>query len=140
MIIVNLKAKRKSICERLNNIDSNSFISVEDTIAISKKVYEKIDTLISQEEIEKDVEDNLAKVARLKERVEKIFNDKAVLVHFKDRECGAVKINVKDFFEHLDDIAEFKEGYRDLIFVDEELRYGICIERYEYFNRLVIWD
>lgn len=140
MIIVNLKAKRKSICERLNNIDSNSFISVEDTIAISKKVYEKIDTLISQEEIEKDVEDNLAKVARLKERVEKIFNDKAVLVHFKDRECGAVKINVKDFFEHLDDIAKFKEGYRDLIFVDEELRYGICIERYEYFNRLVIWD
>lgn len=140
MIIVNLKAKRKSICERLNNIDSNSFISIEDTIAISKKVYEKIDTLISQEEIEKDVEDNLAKVARLKERVEKIFNDKAVLVHFKDRECGAVKINVKDFFEHLDDIAKFKEGYRDLIFVDEELRYGICIERYEYFNRLVIWD
>lgn len=61
-------------------------------------------------------------------------------MHFKDRECGAVKINVKDFFEHLDDIAKFKEGYRDLIFVDEELRYGICIERYEYFNRLVIWD
>lgn len=142
-----LKSKRKSICKKLDNIindlDIESFISVEDTIVISKKVYEKIDKVTNQEEIEKDIETNLIKVASLKEKYEMFFDENAILFHYDDRECGAIKIKTKDFFEHLEDIAEFtkfKGGYRDLILVDEDLKYGICIERYEYFNKLTIWN
>lgn len=142
-----MKSKRKCMCKKLasiiNDLEVESFISVEDTIAISKKVYEKIDTFINQEEIEKDIESNLIKVASLKEKYKMFFNEKAILFHYEDRECGAIKIKVEDFFEHLADIAEFtkfKGGYRDLILVDEDLKYGICIERYEYFNKLVIWN
>lgn len=142
-----MKSKRKSICKKLaniiNDLEVESFISVEDTIVISKKVYEKIDAFINQEEIEKDVESNLIKVASLKEKYKMVFNEKAILFHYEDRECGAIKIKVEDFFEHLADIAEFtkfKGGYRDLILVDEDLKYGICIERYEYFNKFVIWN
>ena len=142
-----LKAKRKFICKKLDNIISDlgieSFVSVEDTRIISKKVYEKIDTLKNQQEINKNIEDNLIKVTCLKEKYKMLLNQKAVLFHFEDGECGAIKIKIKDFFESLDTIAEFtkfKEGYRDLIFVDEDLKYGICIERYEYFNKLVVWN
>ncbi|MBD8048752.1 MULTISPECIES: YxiF family protein [Clostridium] len=141
-----MKSKRKGICKKLDNIindlEIESFIPVEDTIVISKKVYEKIDTLTNQEEIDKNIEANLIKVASLKEKYKMFFYENAILFHYEDRECGAIKIKIKDFFEHLDDIAEFtkfKGGYRDLILVDEDLKYGICIERYEYFNKLAIW-
>ena len=54
-----MKSKRKCMCKKLasiiNDLEVESFISVEDTIVISKKVYEKIDTLINQEEMEKDI-------------------------------------------------------------------------------------
>lgn len=142
-----MKSKRKGICEKLANIikdlDLEGFISVEDTIVISKKVYKKIDTLTNQEEIDKDIESNLIKVASLKEKFKMLLNENAILLHYEDRECGAIKIKLDDFFEHLDDIAEFskfKGGYRDLILVDENLKYGICIERYEYFNKLAAWN
>lgn len=142
-----MQSKRKGICKKLANIINDlevvSFISVEDTIVISKKVYEKIDTLINQEEMDKDIESNLIRVASLKEKYKMLFNENAVLFHYEDRECGAIKIKVEDFFEHLAEIAEFtkfKGGYRDLVIVDEDLKYGICIERYEYFNKLVIWN
>ena len=142
-----MKSKKKYICKKLfgiiNNLEIESFISVEDTIVISKKVYEKIDTLINQEEMEKDIESNLIKVDSLKEKYKMVFNENAILFHYEDRECGATKIKVEDFFEHLADIAEFtkfKEGYRYLILVDEDLKYGIGIERHEYFNKLAIWN
>lgn len=142
-----MKSKRKSICKKLaniiNDLEVESFISVEDTIVISKKVYEKIYTLTNQEEIEKGIETNLIKVASLKEKYKMVFNENAILIHYEDRECGAIKIKVEDFFRCLDDIAEFskfREGYRDLILVDEDLKYGICIERYEYFNKLAVWN
>ncbi len=142
-----MKSKRKGIYIKLvniiNNLEIESFISVEDTIVISKKVYKKLDTLINQEEMEKDIESNLIKVASLKEKYKIFFNENAILFHYEDRECGAIKIKVEDFFEHLADIAEFtkfKGGYRDLILVDEDLKYGICIERYEYFNKLAVWN
>lgn len=141
-----MKSKRKGICKKLDNIindlEIEPFIPVEDTIVISKKVYEKIDTLTNQEEIDKNIEANLIKVASLKEKYKMFFYENAILFHYEHRECGAIKIKIKDFFEHLDDIAEFtkfKGGYRDLILVDEDLKYGICIERYEYFNKLAIW-
>lgn len=143
---IKMKLKRKDICKMLNNfmddLQIDSFISVEHTIVMSKKVYEKMDTLINQEEIEKDIESNLTKVASLKERYKMFFNENAILFHHDDRECGAIKIKVGCFFEHLDDIAHFsgfKGGYRDLILVDEDLKYGICIERSEYFNTLAVW-
>ena len=142
-----MKSKRKVICQKLANITNSlnveSFISVEDTIVISNKVYEKIDTLRNQEEIDKNIESNLNELAKLKEEFRMFFNENALLFHYEDRECGAIRIKVEDFFRCLDDIAEFskfREGYRDLIFVDENLKYGICIERYEYFNKLAVWN
>lgn len=142
-----MKSKRKVICKNManiiNDLELESFISVEDTIIISKKVYEKIDTLINQEEIEKDIESNLIKVASLKEKFKTFLNENAILFHYEDRDCGAIKIKVDDFFKYLEYIAEFskfKGGYRDLILIDENLKYGICIERYEYFNKLVVWN
>lgn len=142
-----MKSKRKCICKKLaniiNDLEIEAFISVEDTIVVSKKVYEKIDSLTNQEEIDKDIECNLIKVDSLKEKYKIVFNESAILFYYEDRECGAIKIKVKDFFEHLDDIAEFtkfKGGYSDLILVDKDLKYGICVERYEYFNKLAVWN
>lgn len=85
---------------------------------------------------------NLNKVANLEEIFKIFFYENAILLHYEDRECGAIRIKVEDFFKYLGDIAEFskfKEGYSDLVLVDENLKYGICVERYEYFNKLFVW-
>ena len=125
-----MKSKRKGICKKLDNIindlEIESFIPVERHYSNIKKVYEKIDTLTNQEEIDKNIEANLIKVAKLKKKSIKCFFMKMQYCFImRDRECGAIKIKIKDFFEHLDDIAEFtkfKGGYRDLILVDERFK------------------
>jgi len=141
-----IKSKRRNICSELtgiiDNIEINSFISIKDTIEISKRIYEKMDALSSQEKINKDIKTNLAVIAELKSEYAIYSNECAVLFHSEDRECGAIKVKVEDFFNHLVDIFEltsFAKGHRDLIFVHENLKFGICIERYEYFNKLVVW-
>ncbi|WP_434799143.1 YxiF family protein [Terrisporobacter vanillatitrophus] len=141
-----IKSKRNSICKTWNSVinclGADSFISIEDTIRISEEVYNKIDTLPNQEKINIDVEPNLNKVANLEKIFKIFFYENAILLHHEDRECGAIRIKVEDFFKYLGDIAEFskfKEGYSDLVLVDENLKYGICVERYEYFNKLFVW-
>ncbi|MEG0051355.1 MAG: hypothetical protein RR712_04180 [Terrisporobacter sp.] len=141
-----IKSKINCICKTwnqvINCIEVDSFISIEDTIRISEEVYNKIDKLPNQEKINTDVELNLDKVANLEEVFKIFFDENAIVLHYEDRECGAIKIKVEDFFKYLDSIAEFckfKEGYSDLVLVDENLKYGICVERYEYFNKLFVW-
>ena len=51
-------------------------------------------------------------------------------------------IKVSDFFNNISKIFEFtsfSDGRRDLLFVDKNFRFGICIERYEYYNCISNW-
>ena len=147
IIELKIKSKRNIICKKFTDIistlDVDSFISIEDTMTISKRVYKKFDTLKNQEEITKDIDLNMKKVAILEVKFRSLFDKCGILLHYEDRESGAIKIKVEDFFKYLDYIVEFsrfKDGYRDLIFVDEDLMYGICVEKYEYFNKLIVWN
>ena len=142
-----MKLNRRIMCKELGDIidklEDKSFISVEDTIEISKKVYEKIDITIEQQEIQKDINDNLIKVTVLKDKYSTILNEYGILFHKEDRECGAIKVKVEDFFKNIGYIVKFtgfEDGYRDLIFVGQDLEYGICIEEYEYYNKLISWN
>ncbi len=53
-----------------------------------------------------------------------------------------LKVNVNEVFIHLNRLLEqtkFLSGYGDFILVVEDFRFGLCIERTEYFYELSIW-
>lgn len=141
-----IKTRRNNICSSLNgivdDIDINAFISVNDTIEISNKIYEKIDSLNNKEKIGKEAEVNISAIFDLKKDYQLYNNEYGLLFHADDRECGALMIKVSDFFNNISKIFEFtsfSDGRRDLLFVDKNFRFGICIERYEYYNCISNW-
>ncbi|MGE6376180.1 YxiF family protein [Peribacillus muralis] len=57
-------------------------------------------------------------------------------------ELEAIKVNFDDVNSILEDIlvfTKFTTGYGDFILVDDQLKFGICIERTEYHYELFIW-
>lgn len=141
-----LKSKRKNICLSINNtisdVDTNSFISINDTIEMSNKIYEKIDSLNNQVKIGKEAEVNISAILDLKKDYQSYNSEYGVLFHEDDRECGALMLKVSDFFDNISmifDLTAFSAGRRDLIFVDKDFKFGICIERFEYYNCVSNW-
>ena len=124
------------------SIDNELYIEIEETKLISEKLYRKVDEIKAYEDLNKDEYSNLKRVLAYKEKFKMIFNESAILFHYEDDETGAIRIKVKDFFENLYDISSFtgfSKGCGDLVLINEDLKYGVCIERYEYFNKLVVW-
>lgn len=59
-----------------------------------------------------------------------------------EKELEAIQVNIDEVNSKLKDIlvlSEFTLGNSDFIFVDDELKFGICIERTEYQYELFIW-
>lgn len=146
MAELKMKSQRKNICSNLieiiDDLNIDAFISIDETIEISNRVYDTIDYLDCNKKIDKDLQICISEILNLKKEYYKYSDDYAVLFHADDRECGAFMIKVSDFFDHLAyilDFTSFSKGCRDLIYVDKKLRFGICVERYEYFNVLAKW-
>ena len=140
----NIKRKvlSKKINEFLPSFDENSFINIDETIAFSENVYKKIE-LMEQIILNKHLESNLKEIYKIKNTFSNVNTKNGVLLHYYDSISGAVLISVNDFFENIElilDFSEFSLGKRDLIFAHQFLKFGICIERYEHYNKLVIWN
>ncbi|AZK44858.1 YxiF family protein [Paenibacillus lentus] len=71
-----------------------------------------------------------------------LFNKECRVFFFGEYEIEAVKLNVNEVFMNLEnvlDLTRFSKGYGDFILVDENLLFGICIERTEYHYELIKW-
>lgn len=72
----------------------------------------------------------------------KVIPKKGRLLFFRENEIEAMLINVNEVFSHLDNIlklTKFSVGYGDFILVAEDLNFGLCIERTEYFYEFSVW-
>ncbi|QCT01635.1 group-specific protein [Paenibacillus algicola] len=141
-----IKNRRKKlendIKSKINEITIEGFMGIEDTIKISRNIYKKIDLISNKTPIPKQLKYSKQYLLSLENQF-KALNDKTMLLfHQQDRETGLLKIPLHDFFIDIDtllDVVGFAKDYRDLLFVDEGLSLGICIERFEYENSFIVW-
>lgn len=132
--------------EELNKyltLQLDSFLSVEDTLVLQTELFKKVDSIDKFKILEKEVSVNLKEVYELKKPFEDYLMDKAVLFYHKAYDYGAIEIFTKDFFDNIELLAsfiKFKDGYCDLLLVDRGLKFGLCVERNEYFNKMTYWN
>ncbi|MER3123812.1 hypothetical protein ABQG68_00240 [Bacillus pumilus] len=80
----------------------------------------------------------------LKEMVKKVkvTPTQGRLLFFREHEIEALLVYVHEVFSLLNQLIEqtkFSSGYGDFILVAEDFRFGLCIERTEYYYELSIW-
>ncbi|MDQ0818996.1 hypothetical protein QF033_003574 [Bacillus pumilus] len=80
----------------------------------------------------------------LKEMVSqvKVTPTQGRLIFFREHEIEAVLLNLNEVFSHLNQLLEqtkFLSGYGDFILVAEDFRFGLCIERTEYYYEFSTW-
>lgn len=140
-----INLNRKVIIEELSKyliLQPDSFLSIEDTCILQNELYKKVDVYNNFKVLEKDISTNLKEVYNLKQFFKAYLNYKAVLFYYKACDYGAIQIVTNNFFENIEKMAyftKFKDGYSDLILVDQELKFGLCIERNEYVNKMTFW-
>ncbi len=124
------------------------FIEKDKSSLLLNEIYKKID-FNSQDNknvllIEKNEKINLYynEVMEFRNKIFKIQNNIECVLFIEFKEFYPVIINGNMVLQYIDiffDITGFKEGNADFIFVSKDLSYGICIEKYEYYNKLVKW-
>ncbi|MBP2001375.1 hypothetical protein J2Z69_002418 [Paenibacillus shirakamiensis] len=140
-----INVKRKEVLSTLSGqipVTIEDFLSIEETTRVSKKVYEIIDTITNQTELVKDYQINVNTLLHTKERTKGFQNNNVAILHRHDRDTGALVMTIESFWGNMNEILSFvgfKDGYRDLVVVDKDLQFGLCIERHEYHNNLVVW-
>lgn len=143
--VLKINLNRRRLLEELSQyliLQPDSFLSVDDTFVLQTELFKKVDSLNSFKVLEKDISANLKEVYDLKDFFKDYLSQKAVLFYHKACDYGAIKIFINDFFENIEQLAyftKFKDGYSDLILVDQELKFGLCVERNEYVNKLTFW-
>jgi len=142
------KSRRKNLIKELTffNLTDDSFLDIEDNDLFCKKVFLLLDTKNNKIEVPGDgyKDNNQKSMQLLYETIENIEEapKKGRLLIFREYEIEAVLINVNEVFSHLENVLEltkFSTGYGDFILVGEELDFGLCIERTEYYYQFSLW-
>lgn len=141
-----ISLNRKMIIDELNKyltLQLDSFLSIDDTLVLQNELFKKVDSINKFKILEKDISANLKEVYELKNYFENFLMHKAILFYHKAFEYGAIEILTKDFYNNIEILAsftKFKDGYSDLLLVDRELKFGLCVERNEYVNKMTYWQ
>lgn len=118
-----LKAKnmRRIITRELSgfvtDINLDSFISVDVTKLLTERVYAKLDLAEIKILVDKDIGQCKNFLNMFKGQFSDFFECKGILMHYWDREVGAIILNTEDFFDNIDYMfrfTKFSEGYTDL--------------------------
>ncbi len=114
----------------LNNIyEKIDFNSQDDKKVLLLEKNEKLDMYYNE-------------IMKFKQEIFQIQDSVECIIFIEFKELYPIVIDGNIVFEYLDvffEISGFKEGNADFIFTSKDLSYGICIEKYEYFNKLIKW-
>ena len=148
MELLKRQSRRKNLVKEINfmNLTEEPFLDIEDNDLFCKNVFSLLNTKENKMQLQGD---------SYKERIQKsiqLLNDtidnievipkQGRLLFFRENEIEAVLVNVNEVFSHLNEVIEltkFSVGYGDFILVAEDFKFGICIERTEYFYELSVW-
>ncbi|MGQ7866168.1 YxiF family protein [Bacillus sp. WC2502] len=142
------KSRRKHLINELSymTLPENAFLDIEENQLFCQKVFAFLQSRehkiqIHGEHYQEHIEKSVQMLKELVSQV-KVIPAQARLMFFREREIEALEVNVNEVFFHLNRLLEqtkFLSGYGDFILVAEDFRFGLCIERTEYFYELSIW-
>ncbi|WP_252067791.1 hypothetical protein [Bacillus sp. 7788] len=146
----NLKKKKqkKTLNDRIKLYDTarKSIFSIEENQLYCQKVFTFLQSREDKIQIHGNhYREHIEKSAHmLKEMVSqvKVTPTQGRLIFFREHEIEAVLLNLNEVFSHLNQLLEqtkFLSGYGDFILVAEDFRFGLCIERTEYYYEFSTW-
>ncbi|WP_345820466.1 YxiF family protein [Bacillus pumilus] len=146
----NLKKKKqkKTLNERIKLYDTarKSIFSIEENQLYCQKVFTFLQSREDKIQIHGNhYREHIEKSTHmLKEMVSqvKVTPTQGRLIFFREHEIEAVLLNLNEVFSHLNQLLEqtkFLSGYGDFILVAEDFRFGLCIERTEYYYEFSTW-
>jgi hypothetical protein len=147
--ILKRKSRRSNLVTKFSkyiNITNESFLAQEDNRAFCTKVRERFNSEVPLKNIGgANYQENvtLSSVA-LNEIIQDIglINCKAFLFIDNEYEVEAVRVNIIDVFNNISEILE-KIGFfsmcNDFMLVGDNLDFGICVIRNEYFYEVYRW-
>ena len=138
-------SQKKYLIKELNqyiNVSYDELLSQEENIVFRKKVFDKINSLTEKQKVgNEDYKKNREITINLLNNIKNNSN-------FKDKKARllisteCVKVSMDEVFRNIDIILEktdFLNGRGDFILVDDDLNYGICILRTEYYYEFCMW-
>lgn len=143
-VLKNMLFKRLPILKNLGI----KFMEPSGNKLLLNNIYEKIDfnsqddkkVLLLEKNEKLDMYYN--EIMKFKQEIFQIQDSVECIIFIEFKELYPIVIDGNIVFEYLDvffEISGFKEGNSDFIFTSKDLSYGICIEKYEYFNKLIKW-
>ena len=149
MELLKRRNRRNNLIKELSpyvRIPDTPFFDIEVNSDFCDKAYEKVDTICDKLRIQGENYENTIELSKnyLINFINSnsFENDFARLLFFREHEIEAVKVPIKDIIDNINSILEimhFNSGYSDFILIDENFRFGICIERTEYFHEFCSW-
>ncbi|MFS0574796.1 hypothetical protein AB1K83_04130 [Sporosarcina sp. 179-K 3D1 HS] len=128
------------------NLAENPFLDNEDNDLFCKEVFSLLATTENKIQLQggNDKEIIQRSIQLSKETIDhiKVTPKLGRLLVYREHEIEAVLIHVNEIFSNLDkvlDLTKYSSGYGDFILVGEDLDFGLCIERTEYFHEFTVW-
>ncbi|EEM17181.1 hypothetical protein RGU76_07380 [Bacillus pseudomycoides] len=153
MEILKMKAKRnasrKELINELSNIitvSMDSFMDAESNDLLCKELFNKLEQNSNIKNFgSTDYKENgKLSIALLKETAKSIKFpvNQGRLFFSRGGKIEAVKLNISEVFDNLEElstISRFLTGYADFVLVGDDLEFGVCIERTEYYYEFSMW-
>jgi len=144
--LLQMKSKRNTIIKEMKikdiHLTLDSFLEPQH----SYDLFNKIDKPVENKEEFKfgHCKDKAAKELRLlyKKIPKQLQEKEVILFHLNYRETGAIILRLEDIFRDINWIVNFSgysNGAFDFVVVEPTFNYGICIERFEYWDTFTIW-
>lgn len=147
--ILKRKNRRSNFVKELSkniSVSIDSFLDEDTNEIFCRKIFKKLETIENKVIIQGESYKENAILS--KQYLEKFilktnFNEQFARVLFDgDLEIEAVNVNIREVFNNLDIILKinnFFNGNAGFILVGENLEFGICIERTEYYHEFYEW-
>ncbi|PEO40405.1 YxiF family protein [Bacillus pseudomycoides] len=153
MEILKMKAKRnasrKELINELSNIitvSMDSFMDAESNDLLCKELFNKLEQNSNIKNFgSTDYKENgKLSIVLLKETAKSIKFpvNQGRLFFSRGGKIEAVKLNISEVFDNLEElstISRFLTGYADFVLVGDDLEFGVCIERTEYYYEFSMW-
>jgi len=127
-------------------LPTDPLLEIEDNDLLCKKVFSTLSEsrnkiILQGKNYEENINKSLQALRNIVLTTDTLSKEGRVFF-FREQEIEAVKLYVNEVFRNLEEIlklTKFSTGYGDFILVADDLHFGICIERTEYYYELSIW-
>jgi hypothetical protein len=148
--LLQMKSKRNNIIKEMKTKDIHltldSFLEPQYSYDLLGDLFNKIDKLgENKEEIkfEHNTNKTVIQLWMLYKKIPKQLKEKEVILfHLNYLDTGAIILSLEDIFRDINWIVNFSgysNGAFDFAVVESTFNYGICIERFEYWDTFTIW-